>query len=474
MPDKLVLVGIASIPERVKSLEQVVAALSPQVHRIHVSLNDYTEVPSFLSAYPHLTYELKPDNQGDAEKFAAVDDWDGYVVTCDDDILYPSDYIQTLIDGIERYGRQCAVGFHGGTTLGWNGSAVAASHKRVQCLRTLLEDDTDINVLGTGAMAYHAGTVAVWRDAFRHANMADVQMACHARTLGIPFVGLAHNEGWLIDICPPLEEGRRIYTSNRTKDGSKCDTHLQREIEIKRFNWLEAPPKRPTVRVSIATCQRHAELAEVIEDLERESRWVDLEVCVYEDPMPPRFNYEAIRAKVLSLGWQWRQMDRHLGRKEFHRLVNQQMRDAECSDAEWFIFMPDDVRLVRHAIPKAITTWYRLEDPATLTLWRLQSLEGLCNWTGCEPVEGADATEIHHVDGFYLCKRDTLQALDFECGRPKYMTPTGSGTGRTISYRLHDQGKRMYRVNSSLGIANDTRGSVMNRRERMKHPTVTL
>ena len=87
MPRPPVMVGVASIPERVGSLEQVVASLAPQVDRIHVALNDYDSIPAFFSAYDHVFPILtSPDNLGDAEKFAAVDDWDGIVATCDDDI----------------------------------------------------------------------------------------------------------------------------------------------------------------------------------------------------------------------------------------------------------------------------------------------------------------------------------------------------------------------------------------------------
>ena len=43
-----VLVGIASIPEREASLEQVVRALAPQADRIQVSLNGYERIPAFL------------------------------------------------------------------------------------------------------------------------------------------------------------------------------------------------------------------------------------------------------------------------------------------------------------------------------------------------------------------------------------------------------------------------------------------
>lgn len=468
-----VLVGIASIPEREASLQRVVASLAPQADRIHVALNEYQREPAFLADHPNVTAELlDADNGGDAEKYRAVDDWDGLVATCDDDILYPADYIATLRAGIARYGPRTMVGFHGGVTLGWNGSAIAASHKRVRCLGTLDADDTDINVLGTGCLMYHAGHVPVWRDVFRSPNMADVHMACHARTMGIPMVCLAHNEGWLQDICPPVGQGRRIYDANRNRDGSRLDTREAAEAEIRRFNWLEEPPARPHVRVSVATCARPHLLAQLLDDLEREARWVDLDVAVFEDPSDTP--YDALRARVRACGWEWHRMPHRMGREQYGRLVGAQYAACARSPAEWFVFMPDDVRLVRHAIPRAIATWGRLEDPATLTLWRLASLEGLANWTGKPPIPRGEATETFHVDGFFLCRRETLQRLHFACPQPAYRPESSSGVGRKLSRMLDARGMRMYRVDRSLGTANDGGVSVMNPGERARNPTVTL
>lgn len=465
-----VLVGIASIPERVASLERVIAALAPQADRIAVSLNDYQTVPDFLRLYPNVEYVLRTlGNGGDAEKFAAVDDWDGIVATCDDDILYPPDYIQTLRRAIRRYGPETMVGFHGGKTLGWNGSALAATHKQIRCLGDLEEDDTDINVLGTGALAYHAAYVPVWRDVFREPNMADVHMACHARALGVPMVALAHKAGWLTDICPA---GPSIYESNRRRDGSACDSAAGRQRELARFDWTAATPDRARVRVSIATCKRPQKALELLFDLVNASQSIDLEVAVYEDPS--EHGYSDARAVCGEHGWTWHRFSERLGRVGHWQLVDRELQDAEFSDADWFLFLPDDVRLVRHAIPRAIELWYRLDDPATLTLWRLRSLEGLTNWTGKPPVQHDAATEVFHVDGLYLCRRETLATLGFRCVESRPGRGLSSGVGRRISMRLDEAGKRMYRVDQSLVTCNDDGVSIMNPAERLLNPAVAL
>lgn len=467
-----VLIGIASIPERVESLERVVDSLAPQCDRLVVSLNEYERVPDFIARYPHAEAVLRlTPNLGDAEKFAAVGDWDGYVLTCDDDILYPPDYAADIKAAIGRWPGH-AVSYHAGTTFGWNGSYAAASSKRIRCLADQAEDDPDVNVVGTGTLGFHTRDVAIWPEVCRTPNMADMWLALHGQQLGIPMVGVRHPAGWLKDICPPVGTGRRIYDSNRNHDGSACDTTEWRERVAKSSTWIVGP-RRPRVHVSVATCQRPDLLLEALTDLERESQWVDLSVAVFQDG--PVGRYQAARDFCNVRGWKWHTFPMHLGRRQHYRLVDAEFAEARKSDADWFLFMPDDVRLNRHAIPKAIVTWYRLEEPATLTLWRLKSLEGKTNWTGEPAVQRDGASEIFHVDGFYLCRRPTLELLNWHVGQVQQQPGRmSSGVGSKISRRLHFAGARMYRVDSSLATSNDHGVSIMNPGERELHPAVAL
>lgn len=433
-------------------------------------MNEYPARPDWLSDFPNVTAELTPpQNLGDAEKFRAVGDWDGIALTCDDDVLYPADYVQTIISGLERHGRHCVVGFHGGKTLRWSGNHGAAQDKRIRCLGNLRLDDSDVNVLGTGAMAWNTRHVPVWRELFRYANCADVQFACHAHRYGIPMVALAHEAGWLEDICPP---GRSIYQSNANADESACDTRKVRERLIKETKWTR-PGSRPKVRVSIATCDRPKLLGELLGDLVAATAAAEIELSVYQDPTEA--DYSDAKAVVAEHGWDWHTFGWRLGKREHWRLVNRELRDCERSSAEWFLFLPDDVRLVRHAIPRAIEVWGRLRNPSALTLWRLTWLEGKPNWTGRKPVEGPDAAEVFHLDGLYLCRRETLAALNFRCRevlrRPE-QAQLGSGVGSRLSRALHAQRRRMYRVNVSLAIPNDNGVSIMNPAERLEHPAM--
>ena len=463
------MAGIASIPGRAAQLEIAVRSLAPQVDRVFVSMNDYAECPEFLNTIPNVSYRGRgPGNGGDAEKFAEIDRWEGVVVAADDDLAYPPDYVEKLLDGLSRWGVNHIVGFHGGETRGYNDSAIAATHRQIRCLGALTTDDPTVNVLGTGALAFDTRAVPLWRGVFRHPNCADVQLACHAHRFGIPMVALAHDEGWIHYLLP--ENAPTIYGANVAGDGSERDTRAARKEELDRVNWT-VQPSRPRVRVSIATCERPALLADLLGDVDRDSAALDLEVCVYEDPSG--CDYSEVRAWVEQRGWQWRRFPERLGKDGHAELVAAEIRDGRDSSADWFVFLPDDVRLVRHAISRAIDAWDRLDDPATLTLWRLKDHEGMPNWTGLFPVEREHGWEVFHVDGIYLSRRDLLDFVSQSCptltaaGRRRRRAgslprPGSSGVGRSMSLTLHRAGRRMYRVSESLALPVPNVPSVMN------------
>lgn len=452
-----VLAGVASIPGREASLEAVMAAVAPQVDRIAVSLNGHEEIPEFLCRYPHASVIVRGDGGGgDAEKFADVDGWDGFVVTVDDDIAYPAGYVGRLLEGLVEHGIDRIVGFHGGTTAGWTGAHTAATVRQIRCLGGLAADDPDVNVLGTGALAFHAAHVPVWRSLFRSPNMADVHLACHAHRFAIPMVALAHRQGWLRDIQPG---GPSIYESNRAGDGSVRDTRAARELELAAIDWT-APPARPRMRVSVATCARPHLLPRLLDDLEREGRYVDLEVAVYEDPSDS--DYAVARAQVERNGWTWHRFDRRLGKTDHGQLVTAEFVGCRGSGADWFAFLPDDVRLVRHALPRAIDVWRQLDEPSALTLWRLSDHEGRMNWTGRFPLDRGAAFEVFHLDGIYLCRRELLEVFSYELPARLPAGPMSSGVGRAMSLRLHGAGHRMYRVPRSLAVPVVGEPSVMN------------
>lgn len=200
-----VVVSMATIPRRVRSLKRAVASLLPQCDRLNVYLNGYRRVPDFLRAEKvHVASSSTHGNRGDAGKFWWSDKLGegAYHITVDDDILYPRDYCRTLIAKIEQFGRHAVVGVHGVVIPGTVGAEYYGARRVYPCFSSLPRSRA-VHLLGTGTVAYHTSTLAVDPTDFRRANMADVWFGILAKRQRVPMICVRRREGWLIDLGDP-------------------------------------------------------------------------------------------------------------------------------------------------------------------------------------------------------------------------------------------------------------------------------
>ena len=100
---KKITVSIASIPKREKSLYKTVDSLINQIDYLNIYLNGYSSAPFFLKNNNKINFILSSENKdlGDIGKFYFSESIKGYHFTCDDDIIYPNNYIQFMIEKLK-------------------------------------------------------------------------------------------------------------------------------------------------------------------------------------------------------------------------------------------------------------------------------------------------------------------------------------------------------------------------------------
>lgn len=189
-----VRIGIASMPGREAELARVLQILSPQADEIFVYLNGMDAVPKQVRSANNIHFYTGKD-LGDRGKFVFLEGFDGYFLTCDDDIAYAPYHVASIIDGIERYGRKAVVGWHGSIFSDDFKRFYDAKYRRVLSFRTLRGNDTGVHLLGTGVCGFHTETIRPELSEFQNPNMADVYLAIHAQLRNIPMVVLAHQGG---------------------------------------------------------------------------------------------------------------------------------------------------------------------------------------------------------------------------------------------------------------------------------------
>jgi len=207
--------SVASIPARKESLRVVVQRILPQVDRLHVYLNNYPRTPSWLKhAKIDVAHSRDHGDRGDAGKFFWCDSVAGYHFTLDDDLLYPPDYVATMIEKIEDYGRHAVVTAHGSMLREPFNGYLQSRDVYSFCGR--VRTDTPVHIPGTGCLAYHTETLTLYRSDFAVANLADVWFALAAKRQQTPLVVVAHPEQWIVEL--PRGQQTSIYRRTLTDD----------------------------------------------------------------------------------------------------------------------------------------------------------------------------------------------------------------------------------------------------------------
>lgn len=214
---------MASIPSRRGSMEKVVASLLPQVDKLGVYLNGYDEVPDFLDQPKIVVRHDKVDTKGDRAKFDFLDvALDRYYLSCDDDIIYPVDYVEKVVKHLEGRDRAVVVGCHGRLLNPGAAKQTYYNSAKVLSYGRKIAMDTPVQILGTGVMAFHTSKFVPDVDAMEHPNMADVYVAVQAKKARMPMVCIRHGDGWL----KTVKEAQRGSIWSTRKNDDKPQTEL--------------------------------------------------------------------------------------------------------------------------------------------------------------------------------------------------------------------------------------------------------
>jgi len=223
-PTRPVVVSVCSIPHRARFLRSVVESVIGQCDYLNVYLDNYEQVPSFLMSHgSKVTVYRSQELPGlrDNGKFIALEEikrkkTSAYYVTVDDDIIYPPDYVNTLLHRLRDFEDKVVVGTHG-VVLKDNPIGYFCDRRVVYGFEKELESDKLVNVLGTGTVAFNTDVVDEFqlRD-FPTSGMADLYFARLCKNSLIPMVCIRRPERWLVE--QRSEKGTSLFSEFRDKD----------------------------------------------------------------------------------------------------------------------------------------------------------------------------------------------------------------------------------------------------------------
>jgi glycosyltransferase involved in cell wall biosynthesis len=201
-----VYASVCSIPSRQAALQSTLSSLYHQVDRIFLYLDNYERVPDFVLPMRRITVLRSGDFPGlrDNGKFLMYNETvrenkgaPFYWFTCDDDIVYPSDYVNTMIRSLAHFENRVVAGLHG----------VVVEEQPRKYFRnryvyhyefSALPHPRLVNNLGTGTVAFRSnlfGSIDPY--GWPQGGMVDIFFGVLCARNGIPMACVPRHAGWL-------------------------------------------------------------------------------------------------------------------------------------------------------------------------------------------------------------------------------------------------------------------------------------
>ena len=218
----MITANLATIKSRSKTLQKVVDTIKDQVTTVRVYANDYTpEVQGDnVEVYTGKDYT-------DNSKFFWLPESEGVYLSCDDDLLYPADYVEKIIEGLKKY-PGCWLTFHGRKMLGL-GLDYYRGHTVYRCLGDV-DGDYEIDIPGTGVSAFHTRDFRFDMKEWEYFRMSDIMAGQEIAKTGKKVICLSHRAGWIGHIDNP----DAIYYSELGKQNQNTQSELVYRMRYER------------------------------------------------------------------------------------------------------------------------------------------------------------------------------------------------------------------------------------------------
>lgn len=225
--DEHIYAFMATYPGGFEKVGSAVKTMLNQTQRItklvlHVNGNI---IPPGLPKDSRLEVITSSVDYADNGKFKHMANHTGYLLTVDDDICYPKDYVEKMLQHIEHYDRKALIGVHGAILPIGPPLTRWSFYREMRRTHVFGKQHSSYgyaNVIGTGTMAFHSDLGIPNFEQMDTKRMVDLHVAKWAQCSQIPMVVCPRNEGWLSEFESNGEE--RIWQT------ANVNSELQREM----------------------------------------------------------------------------------------------------------------------------------------------------------------------------------------------------------------------------------------------------
>jgi len=210
--------------------------------------------------------------------------------------------------------------------------------------------------------------------------------------------------------------------------------------------------------IVITTFNREIMLKKLLDDIIKNSSDLKIIIGIFDDCSDKILDLTEYENRLNIV---YNRYSKNHGKKQYWKLISDTMNFCKNINSKYFIYLPDDVRLIDDFFNKAITKFNNISDNKKICLNLLiansTKTTKFANWTGFEIVELEDVYKTQFNDLCFIAERNFFEALEF---RIDAINPNlweidknaGSGVGSNISKRLHNMGYSMFHVKKTLVI----------------------
>lgn len=201
---------LATIPERESLCIKVVESLLPQVDKIRLALNNYS-FDGVVGIAPewakHEKIEiLYCDNSlMDGYKFSKADENDGYVLICDDDIIYPPDFREVMVQHLDNFAEPVVLSIMGKNLIKRPMQSYAMGRHEFFRAFEMHTDFRKVELIGMCGAVYHTDYCKI-NEKHMKVTDSDVCMSVYCNQYRIKKFVVPHAGDWCIDLMEGAPE----------------------------------------------------------------------------------------------------------------------------------------------------------------------------------------------------------------------------------------------------------------------------
>lgn len=232
MENNKIIACIATYPERIKTFKDTIDSIIEQVDVLRVYLNEYTEIPDFLLNNEKIKVFLGKDFDGDIKakgKFYGIDEINGYVFTIDDDLIYPKDYVETMMSYVDKFNKEGIITIHG-KTINNNPKDYYRNYGKSFRFQDEKNEVTNIHIPGSGVMVFHTDKIKINYENIKNGSYVDLFIGLESQINNYPVFIIPHKKNWVRG-NKKNHPRRNLYFQNLNK--GKDQTTLLRSIKWK-------------------------------------------------------------------------------------------------------------------------------------------------------------------------------------------------------------------------------------------------